>query len=249
MKKNLLQTALITGGAKRLGARIALKLANMGYDIVIHYNNSGDLAKKLQKKIKKNGVNCTLLKADLLDKKQVNNLVKELRKLKNWSVLINNASIFYQSNFLTSSADELEKNLTIHLKIPAILSREFAFNCKKNYQQGNIINMIDKNITRWETKYFDYILSKKALAEFTKILALQLAPRVRVNGIAPGVILNSINEKEPDVETQNLITKIPLRKKASPKDITSAVEYLLTNNFITGQILFIDGGTSLNHAG
>jgi len=249
MNNKSLGTALITGGAKRIGKAVAINLAKMGYDLVIHYNNSHLEAEDLQKEIKKLKVDCSLIKADLLDKNQVEGLVLKLKKIKNWNLLINNASIFYKSSFLQSDIEELEKNLTIHLKIPAILSKALAQNCQQNKLSGNIINMIDKNITRYETKYFDYLLSKKSLAEFTKMLALQLAPQIRVNAIAPGFILNSVNEKNPSIETKNLLAKIPLHKKASEIDIASGVKYLLANDFITGEILFIDGGASLNHAG
>lgn len=248
MKKNL-GTALITGGAKRIGKEIALHLARSGYDLVIHYNNSKIEAQDLQKQIQKFGVACTLIKADLLDKKQVDHLLQELKKIKDWNLLINNASIFYQSNFLQSDIETMEKHFTIHLKIPAIFSKALADHCQQNQLFGNIINMIDKNIARYETKYFDYLLSKKSLAEFTKMLALQLAPQIRVNGIAPGFILNSIDEKNPDGETKKLLAKIPLHKKASEIDIVNGVKYLLENDFVTGHILFIDGGASLNHAG
>jgi len=248
MKHNL-GTALITGGAKRIGKEIALHLAKIGYDLVIHYNNSEKEAQNLQKQIQQLGVECSLIKADLLDKSQVENLVFELKKIKNWNLLINNASIFYQSNFLQSDIEEMEKHFTIHLKIPAILSKALANNCQQNKLSGNIINMIDKNISRYETKYFDYLLSKKSLAEFTKMLALQLAPQVRVNGIAPGFILNSVDEENPSKETKDLLAKIPLQKKASEIDVANGVKFLLDNDFITGHILFIDGGASLNHAG
>jgi NAD(P)-dependent dehydrogenase (short-subunit alcohol dehydrogenase family) len=249
-KNKSLGAALITGGAKRIGRVIAINLAKMGYDVLIHYNNSDKEAKNLQKKIQKLGVNCHLIKADLLDEKQVNDLLLKLGKIKNWNLLINNASIFYKSNFLQDDyIDELEKNFTIHLKVPAILSEALVASCQKNKLSGNIINMIDKNITRYETKYFNYLLSKKSLADFTKMLSLQLAPQIRVNGIAPGFILNSIDEIEPSVETKNLLAKIPLHKKANEIDIFKGVKYLLENNFITGHILFIDGGASLNHAG
>ncbi len=252
MRDNL-GTALITGGAKRIGKSIALQLAQMGYDLIIHYNNSADEALDLQKQIQQLGVNCALIKSDLLDKSQVESLVDELKKFQNLNLLINNASIFYQSSFLqkspTDGISEMEKHFTIHLKIPAILSKILAENCQKNKLSGNIINMIDKNIARYETKYFDYLLSKKSLAEFTRMLALQLAPQVRVNGIAPGFILNSVDEKNPSEETKKLLAKIPLHRKASEIDIANGVRFLLENDFIAGQILFIDGGASLNHAG
>jgi NAD(P)-dependent dehydrogenase (short-subunit alcohol dehydrogenase family) len=109
--------------------------------------------------------------------------------------------------------------------------------------------MIDKNIARIDTNYFYYLLSKKSLAEFTKMLAVEIAPQVRVNGIAPGFILNSVCEENPSLETQSLIKKIPMKAQGEIENIWQAMEFLLKNKFVTGQILFIDGGASLNHAG
>jgi NAD(P)-dependent dehydrogenase (short-subunit alcohol dehydrogenase family) len=243
------KTALITGSAKRIGREIALNLAKIGYDLVIHYNNSEKEAKNLQKEIEILGSKCTLIKADLLNKSQVDDLVLEMKKIKNWHLLINNASVFSKSNFLESQIDDLEMNFTIHLKVPLILSHAFANNCAKNNLSGNIINMVDKNISRFETSYFNYTLSKKSLAEATKMLSLQLAPQIRVNAIAPGFVLNSIDEKNPSEETKRLLAKIPLKNKASTRNIIQGVNYLLENDFVTGEILFIDGGARLNHAG
>jgi NAD(P)-dependent dehydrogenase (short-subunit alcohol dehydrogenase family) len=243
------KTALITGSAKRIGAQIALNLAKKGFNLAVHYNNSEKEAQDLQIKIEDLGVKCTLLKADLFDERQVQNLVSELNKIKNCTLLINNASIFSKSNFLESEIDDLEKNFTIHLKVPLVLSRAFSQNCAKNNISGSIINMVDKNISRFETKYFNYTLSKKSLADATKMLALQLAPQIRVNAIAPGFVLNSVDEKNPSEETNKLLAKIPLKTKASAENIVQGVNYLLENKFVTGEILFIDGGARLNHAG
>jgi len=243
-------TALITGGAKRLGAFMALELAKMGYDIVVHYNISSKDAKILQKNIKEIGVECSLIQADLLDAAQVYELVKKMRKnFKNWNLLINNASIFSKSTFVGSNIEELNKSMALHLEAPMILAKEFYANCVSREVRGNIINMLDKNIVRYDTKYFAYLMSKKALAEFTKVAAIELAPQVRINGIAPGFILNSVNGISKEDESEKIISKIPLQKKGSEKNIMQAVQYLLANDFVTGQIIFVDGGSSLNHAG
>jgi NAD(P)-dependent dehydrogenase (short-subunit alcohol dehydrogenase family) len=101
---------------------------------------------------------------------------------------------------------------------------------------------------RFDTKYFDYILSKKSLAEMTKMLALQLAPRIRVNGVAPGFVSN-VHGVDSEEETHKLTDKIPLKRTASEDDIVCGIKYLLSNKFVTGEILFVDGGASLNHAG
>jgi NAD(P)-dependent dehydrogenase (short-subunit alcohol dehydrogenase family) len=241
-------TALITGGAKRIGREISIFLASQGYDLVISYNKSKAEAQNLATEIsKKFAVKCQIFQADLCDLDQTKKLTQFVKKnSSNWNLLINNASIFEQSKFLTETDSELSNNFNIHFFSPLILAKEFA---KNSPSGGQIINLVDKNIARYETKYFHYLLSKKSLAELTKILAMELAPQIRVNAIAPGFILNSINEKNPSAETKNLIKKIPLQTQGEVKNITQTVEFLLKNKFVTGQILFIDGGASLNHAG
>lgn len=248
-------TALITGGAKRIGREIALLLAERGYDLVISYNNSKSEAEKLATKIsKKFNVKCAIFKADLRDLEQTKKLAEFVRKnSSNWNLLVNNASIFNQSKFLTASESESSDNLNIHFFSPLILAKEFAKpSLKKRAKPQSdesefkqIINLVDKNIVRYDTNYFYYLLSKKFLAEATKMLALELAPNIRVNGIAPGFILEPIDNSN----AQNFVKKIPLQKKGDTKNIVQAVDFLLTNDFVNGQILFIDGGASLNHAG
>jgi len=244
--------ALITGAAKRIGREIALNLAAHGYDIAISYNKSEETAKKLAAEIeKKFAVRCEIFQSDLTEKDASKKLALEvIKKFPKWNLLINNASIFNKSKFLSAPDSELFDNLNIHFISPLILAKEFTKNvAAKKVKNAQIINMIDKNIARFDTSYFYYLLSKKNLAELTKMLAVELAPQIRVNGIAPGFILNSIDEKNPSQETQNLIKKIPLQSKGEIENIWQAVEFLLNNNFITGQILSIDGGASLNHAG
>ena len=242
--------ALVTGAAKRIGRDMALNLALMGYDVLIHYNNSKKEAELLAQKIRKDfDVKCEIFKCDLSDVKQVKKLAEFAKKeFSNWNLLINNASIFNKSKFLTAPDSELIDNLNTHLISPLILSKEFARNVeKKSIKDAQIINMIDKNIVRYDTSYFYYLLSKKSLAELTKMLAVEIAPHVRVNGIGPGFILNPIDE--PSAEMQNIVKKIPLKTKGELENIWQAIEFLLKNKFVTGQILFIDGGASLNHAG
>jgi len=251
MKKNL-NAALITGGAKRIGREIALNLASLGYDILISYNNSEVEAQKLAKRIAQDfGVKSEIFQGNLQDVKQTKKLAEfAVKKFPHLNLLVNNASIFNKSKFLTAPDSELMENLNTHFISPLILSKIFAQNVEKNsLQNAQIINLIDKNIVRYDTSYFYYLLSKKALGELTKMLALELAPQTRVNGIAPGFILNPIDEKTPSLETQNVIKKIPLKTKGEPENIWQAVKFLLKNNFVNGQILFVDGGASLNHAG
>ena len=243
-------TALITGSSHRIGKEMAIYLAKNQYDIVIHYNNSHDSAQELSKYLGQQfSINCDIIHGDLSDKnscKIINEFM--LKNFPNWNLLINNASIFNRSNFIDNLDDEFEKNLAIHLISPLYLSHFFAKHVKKNnIQNAQIINMIDKNIARYDTINFYYLLSKKFLYEFTKMLALELAPSIRVNGISPGYILPEINAPHDDILVKS--KKIPLKKVGDPKNIIQTLEFLLNNDFVNGQILSIDGGASLNHAG
>jgi len=253
-KKSNRKLALITGGAQRIGKEIAITLAKNGYDILINYNNSKIEAEELTQYLSHNfKINAYSFKANLLDISQAKKLAKYAKSIEGseWKLLVNNASIFNKSKFLEAASDELENNMNIHFYSPLILSKEFAINCQeKSIKDAQIINLIDKNIARYDTSYFYYLLSKKSLAELTKMLALQLAPQIRVNGISPGFILNPIDDGGIlTKQSEEIIKKIPLQTKGDVENICQAVEFLLKNNFVNGQILAIDGGASLNHAG
>lgn len=245
-------TALITGGSKRIGAAITQHLAKMGYNLVITYNNSASEAKSLAKKIQNtHKVKCEIFHCDLFDSKQTKKLADFTKSFaakskQDWNLLINNASIFNKSDFLASSEDEALNNFNLHLLSPLTLSRAMAKNLSnKKTTNAQIINITDANITRSKTNYFYYLLSKKFLSELTKMLAVALAPKIRVNAIAPGLILENPSEDRSCDEWILAAKKIPLTNhKGSPQDITQAIEFLIKNPFITGQTLFIDGGQS-----
>lgn len=246
------EAALITGGAKRIGREIAFFLASQGYDIAISYNKSAKDAQKLSDEIvKKFGVKCGIFAADLSDEKAAKKLAKDvIKKFPYLNLLINNASIFRKSKFITAPDLELRDNLNLHFISPLILTHEFAKNIAvKKIKNAQVINMIDKNIVRFDTQYFHYLLSKKNLAEATKMLALELAPDIRVNGIAPGFILDPIDGGLEEEKLKNIVKKIPLQRKGGPKNIVQTVSFLIENDFVNGQIISVDGGASLNHAG
>ena len=253
MTKTNRNLALITGGAKRIGSGIARKLAELGYDVAITCNHSKDDAASLCGEISKDfGVNCDFYSVDLFDLAQVKDFSQEFfSKNKNCNLLVNNASIFERSLFLQDDFDELTRNMNIHLNSPLILSKAFALNTnKEELLNCQIINLIDKNIARFDTGYFYYLLSKKALADATKMLALQLSPTIRVNGISPGYILDAIDgSKDLSEYKERIINKIPLHRKGDLQNIIQTVEFLIKNDFVNGQIIAIDGGASLNHAG
>lgn len=245
-------TALITGGAKRIGKELAIKLAEIGYDLVISYKQSElesqELANHLKKKYQ---IKVSTIKADLFKKKDAEKLAKfMIENFDNWSLLINNASIFEKSNFLEIE-ENLEKNLAVHFSSPLLLINQFAkyLNANKKIINPQAINILDKNIERYETKYFYYLLTKKFLAQSIKMIALQVAPTLRVNGIALGFFLANKNDLQGQEYVENLQKKIPLKKIGDIKNITQSLEFLIENKFITGQILTIDGGASLNDAG
>lgn len=242
-----MKSVLITGAAKRIGREMAYLLAAKGYDVAISYNKSKAEAEKLAAEIaKKYKVKTAAFPCDLSDLEQTKKLAALMKKnFKNWNLLINNASIFYRSKFASGSQKQLTENLNIHLISPLILSQEFA---KVAKCEAQIINMIDKNIARFDTAYFHYLLSKKSLADATKMLALELSPKVRVNAIAPGFILNSVDGCDTKL-SKEVIKRIPLQTKGEIKNICQTLEFLLENKFINGQIIFVDGGASLNHAG
>lgn len=226
------KAALVTGGAIRIGKAIALGLAKEGYDIALHYNHSEKEALKTQKLIQNYGVICKLYSANFLVSKQTQSLLSQVTNdFKHLHVLINNASLYAKGQSI--------ENESINFRAPAILSKEFARTCKK----GHIINILDSNITKNLSNYPEYLASKKALASFTQKAALMWAPNIQVNGIAPGVIL------PPSCKTRDYllrrIQRIPLKRKGHVRYIVQAITFLLSNPFITGDILFVDGGEHL----
>src|SRR3989338_8191361 len=175
---------LITGAAKRIGKSIALLLAVLGFDVAVYYNRSKKEALQTAGEIESYGVRCELFSCDLSSEKNVRPLVSAvLKKFPNLSLLINSASIFEKSSLTDSRA--FDRHFRVNFKTPYILSSEFAKICK----QGQIINILDTHITQNKSAFAAYLLSKKSLADFTKLAAVEFAPHIRVNAIAPGLIL------------------------------------------------------------
>lgn len=232
--------ALITGAAKRIGSVMALHLAELGYDIALHHHHSEAQAETLAKHIRKKGQACERFACDLSDPDAAKKLISSARKVfPKLSILINNASLFERSPMKSSGFEVLQRHFAVHCFAPYILSREFARLCKK----GTIINLLDTNVAQNKVTHTAYLLSKKTLAEMTRLAAVELAPHIRVNGIAPGMILAP--EGKPAGYLQKRVQTIPLKKKGDPKDIARTVQFLLENDFITGQIVFVDGGEHL----
>ena len=235
---------ILTGGATRIGAAIAESLAGKKNQITIHYNKSKKEAENLKKKIEKKGSKVFLIKADLNKIPELNKIIKFANfKMKGVNCLINNASLFENDNIKNLSNQIWDKHLNINLRAPAILINQFLKLVPKNIK-ANIINIIDQKVFKLNPYFLSYTLSKSALYTLTKISAMSLAPNIRVNGIAPGPTIKNKRQSAKHFKKQYLSTL--LKKSVDTKEICSAVKFFITNDSITGQVIAIDSGQSLN---
>jgi NAD(P)-dependent dehydrogenase (short-subunit alcohol dehydrogenase family) len=234
-------TILITGGAKRIGKALCLALADQGFHIALHYNRSKSEAEKVADQINKSAGTCRLFACDLSDASQADQLIPDvLQHFPKLDILINNASIYKTSLIQSPDATALLKeHFAVNFEAPYVLTSRFAKACQK----GHIINLLDTHIADNTTRHAAYLLSKMALYELTKLAAVELAPHIRVNGIAPGSILPP--EKSRAGHLERLAKDIPLRKKGDVKQITQTIDFLLNTPYITGQVIFVDGGEHL----
>jgi NAD(P)-dependent dehydrogenase (short-subunit alcohol dehydrogenase family) len=234
---------IITGAATRMGAAIAKKLSGPGVEMVIHYNRSKKKAEKLQKELLKNKTKVYLVKGDLAKKQDLKKIIKFTKlKLKYFDCLINNASLFENDNLKTFSSKSWNQHLDVNLRAPAYLTQEFSKNVKG--KNNNIINIIDQRVFKLTPFFFSYTLSKTGLYTLTKISAMELAPNIRINGIAPGPTIKNKRQTETHFKKQYLAT--PLKQQVNVKDICSAVDFFIKNSSITGQVIAVDSGQSLN---
>ncbi len=243
-KKMSKGTALITGGAVRLGKVFCTTLANAGYNLAIHYNSSSEQAEITAEELRTTDVNCETFQFDFSGKNDVSDLIANVRKkFPDLNVLINSASVYDQATMMETPELILERQFKVNFQAPYFLTQAFAQQCKS----GNVVNIIDNKIAFNQYQYSAYVLSKKTLAEFTRLAAVELAPDVRVNGIAPGVVLPASVRSQDYIDWR--IEGIPLKQQGQTENIAQALLYLLTNDFVCGQILFVDGGESLTNTG
>ena len=236
--------ALITGAAKRIGAAMATRLHNEGFRVIIHYGHSKDDAHTLAQKL--NDIrpeSATCLQANLCDSEEVKALSDNAVSV--WGqldVLVNNASSFYPTPIGSISEDDWLSLVGSNVKGPLFLSQALAPALRKT--KGCIVNMVDMHIDRPLPKHSVYLLAKSGLASLTQSLAIDLAPDIRVNGIGPGAILWPEREME-DNEKDKLLSSIPLGELGKPDDIAQTLSFLVSASYVTGQIIFVDGGRSL----
>ena len=234
---------ILTGGATRIGAAIAEKISGPNKEIIIHFNKSKSKAESLKRKLQNYGTKVYLIKADFSKEKDVKKFIKLAKsKLKYFDCLINNASLFENDKLENFNANSWEKHLSVNLRAPALLSKEFSKNVKG--KNNNSINIIDQRVFKLTPYFFSYTISKTGLFTLTKTSAMSLAPNIRVNGIAPGPTIKNKRQSEKHFRKQYLATT--LKRQVNVQEICNAVDFFIKNSSITGQILAIDSGQSLN---
>ena len=232
-------TVLVTGGAVRLGRAIVLHLAGRGYDIALHYGTSKESAEQTANEARELGIRCETYCADFTDCNSITSLMDRVSAdFSSIELLVNSAANFIQKNLEETSNRELLDTIYINLMAPFILMREF----KKKVNRGLIINILDERILRRVSTFGAYSVSKYALAHLTELAAMDWGEAIRVNGIAPGLILPPAGSS--DEYLVKSASNIPTKTHGNVSDILRGFDYLLDSPFVNGEILFIDGGES-----
>lgn len=238
------KTALVTGGGIRLGRAFALALAKEGVNLIIHYNSSQEPAEETAQEIRKLGVDAITAGADFNDPSAVQGLFpKALKHFPSVDILINNAAIYLRGNGLETSRETWEKEFRINLQAPFILIQDFARQLPASHN-GRILNIADAQVIQNRPDHFVYRLTKSALVEMTRLLARELAPRITVNALAPGIMLPLAGKSEVDLQAY-AEKHVPLKRSGSPEIAAQNALHLIKSDFTTGAFLRVDGGQYL----
>jgi pteridine reductase len=231
------QAIWITGAARRVGAATALYCAKRGYDIALHYQRSESEAKALQEQIKSLGSECRIFSHDLADIKGLPGLATKVKQaFPRCTALVNNASVFERAGLMETDEALFDRQMDINFKAPFFLTQAFV----KTFGEGSVVNILDTDVTGTGTSHFAYLLSKKALLEFTRMAARELGPKIRVGGVCPGSMLPSA--ENPDGYEDKVAKLIPLKENPSLDELAEAVLWLTQQRHVTGQVIFVDGG-------
>jgi len=233
--------ALVTGAAQRLGRAVGLELARAGWGVVIHYRRSAAQAQAMAGEIVGLGGAAALVSADLDDPAARAALIDEATRAAGarLEALVNCAAIFEHDTIETLTETLLQRHIATNALTPSLLARAFAANLPPE-KGGAVVNFLDFKLANPYPDHYSYTLSKYALAGATDLLARALAPRVRVNAVAPGYVLAAPGQSEADY--RRLHDDTPLKRGPTPEDIASAVRFLIENQAITGQTIYVDGG-------
>lgn len=244
-------TALITGGARRLGKAMALCLARRGHDIAVHYHASTAEAEATAAEIRAHGVRAEIFRADLLDLDATEMLVPRIAEtLGPLTLLVNNASIFEYDNLRSATRESWDRHMGSNLRAPFVLSQAFAAQAPRAERhageplaQAQIVNLIDQRVLKPTPEFATYSLAKAGLWWLTRTLAQALAPDIRVNAIAPGPTLQGARQSDSHFARQRAATI--LERGAGPEDVCAALGFLLDAPSVTGQMICVDGGQHL----
>lgn len=235
---------MITGAARRIGRGIALDLAAAGWAVAVHYRSSAGEAEAVVAEIAANGGKAAAVSCDLADAAALPRLITTCReRLGAVTCLINNASEFLDDSPLDMTAERFQTHIDVNLRAPLLLAQAMARTLPEG-ASGAIVNIIDQRVLRPTPEFFSYAVSKAALWSATRMLAQALAPRIRVNAIAPGPVLASVHQLAGDFERER--TSTPLGRGTSPEEIAAAVRFILDAPAMTGQMITLDGGQHLS---
>ncbi len=240
------KTALITGAARRIGAQSAKTLHENGANIIIHYGRSQQEAVNLVAQLNDSRSNsAAMLQADLLNIDEIHHLaIQAFNIFDGLNILINNASTFYPTTLGNINEENWNDLMGTNIKAPMFLSQACYPALKQS--KGCIINMVDIHARKPLKEHITYSCAKAAKVMLTRSLALEMGPDVRVNAIAPGAILWPEDGNELDYSLQQtILNKIPLNKTGSPTDIAKTILFLVTSEYINGQVITVDGGRQL----
>jgi NAD(P)-dependent dehydrogenase (short-subunit alcohol dehydrogenase family) len=234
--------ALITGAGKRLGRAVALDLARAGWSIAVHYQHSAADAEAVADEARALGVRAITLKADLLNSNAAPDLIaaaSQAAPAGDLTALVNCAALFEHDDIASLDEERFLRHMQINTLAPAQLARDFAAALPEGVR-GSVVNFLDFKLASPYPDHFSYTLSKYALAGATELLARALAPRVRVNAVAPGYVLAAPGQSDADF--QRLHDDTPLERGPTTEDVAGAVRFLLESPAVTGQTIYVDAG-------
>lgn len=241
-----MKTVIVTGGSRGIGAAIVKELAKEKYNVILNYNNSEDAAKQIQKELEEQGINIEIFKADVSKRKEVKELIKfTLDKFKDIDVLINNAGIDQIKPFMDISDEDWNRMVQVNLNSVFYCSQEVLENMIHN-KKGCIINISSIWGRIGASCEVHYSATKAGIDGMTKALAKELGPsNIRVNSIAPGIIDTDMNKDLTKKDLEEIVNQIPLGRIARPEEIVNSIKWLIEDEYVTGQIISIDGGWNI----
>jgi len=231
------KNVLVTGAARRIGRAISLAFAQAGADIIAHYNHSASEADELAREIRSMGRNCSISSHDMSDsastQKWFSSVLKQSGKL---DILVNSASEYSEGGYDALEAGALERSMAIHVLSPIAMIQAMH----RQGRQGIVVNMLDTRITDRDDAHATYHLAKRSLFTLTRDLAVTMAPQLRINAVAPGIILPPPGKDEAWIDRMKATN--PMKRSGSVEDVVDAVIYLAAARFVTGVVIYVDGG-------